>query len=181
MITILCGLAAVGIAVGSVYQTVRSPGPSALIHQYFAPVYIGTDLFEYMCRGFGITVLFLTAAFFMGFFALGQPICCFLMAARGFGIGASGAMMYALHGGKAVAGMLFFVLPKAIFSVFICALAAREAIRASAYTLSGWTPEGFTEHGKTDFRLYCIKFIVLIIISLIISAADAAINFVFAG
>lgn len=181
LVTTLLALAVIGIAVGSVYQAVRSPGSSAKIHQYFAPVYRGTDLFEYMCRGFGISVLFLTAAFIMGFFALGQPVCCFLMVARGFGIGASGTMMYALHSTKAVMGMLLFVLPKAVLSVLICVLGFREAMKASSYTLSGWTPEGFTEHRKTDFKLYCIKFFVLIILSLIISAVDAAINFVFVG
>lgn len=181
LFTKLLALAAVGIAAGSVYQAVRSPGSSAWIHQYFAPIYKGTNLFEYMCRGFGISSLFLITAFFMGFFALGQPVCYFLMAVRGFGIGASGAMMYTLHGTKAVMGMLFFVLPKAFFSMLVCALAMREAMKASSYTLSGWTPEGFSEQRKTDFKLYCIKFFVLIILLLIISAVDAAINFVFAG
>lgn len=181
LFTKLLILTAVGIAAGSVYQSVRSPESSAWIHQYFAPVYRETDLFEYMCRGFGISSLFLTVAFFMGFFALGQPVCCFLIAVRGFGIGASGAMMYAFHGAKAVMGMLFFVLPKAVFSVLVCVLAMKEAMKASSYTLSGWMSEGFTEHKKTDFKLYCIKFFVLIILSLIISAMDAAINFVFAG
>lgn len=178
---ILCGLSAVGTAVGSVYQTVRSPQPTAWIHQFFAPVYSGTDLFEYMCRGFCVTALLLIAAFLTGFFALGQPFGCLIMLFRGFGIGASGAMMYALHGGKAVFGMLVFVLPKALLSIFVCALGVREMMRASSYTLSGWLPDGLNEQEKTDLRLYCIKFIVLIIISLIISAADAAINFVFAG
>lgn len=179
--TVLCGMAAIGIAAGSVYQAAKAPEPSAWVHQYFAPVYSGIDLFEYMCMGFGITAVLLVAAFLTGFFALGQPLGCFLMIGRGFGIGASGAVMYTLYGGKAAAGMLVFVLPKAILSIFICALGVREMLRASSYTLSGWLPDGFTEHEKTDLRLYCIKFIVLIIISLIISAADAAINFVFAG
>ncbi len=177
----LCGMAAVGITAGSVFQAVKSPKPSAWLHQYFAPIYSGIDLFEYMCRGVGVTVLFLSVLFLTGFFALGQPVGCILMIFRGFAIGTSGAMMYTLHGGKAAAGMFVFVLPKAVLSVFVCALGVREALKASSYTLSGWLPDGFKEHEKTDIKLYCIKFIVLIIISLIISAADAAINYVFAG
>lgn len=180
-ITLLCSLSALGIAAGAVFQTMRSPQPTALVHQFFAPIYTGSDLFGYMSKGFGMTAALLGLAFFMGFFAVGHPVGCFIMLFRGFGIGASGAVMYSLYGGKAVFGMLVFVLPKAILLIFVCALGVREALRASSYTLSGWLPEGFDDHEKTDLRLYCIKFIVLIIISLMISAADAAVNFVFAG
>ncbi len=178
---VLYFIAAAGITAGAVYQAMRSPEPSAWIHQYFAPVYTGTDMFDYMCRGFGVTAMFLAAAFLSGFFALGQPLGFLLMLCRGFGVGASGAAMYILHGGKAAAGMLIFVLPKAVPAIIIYSLAVREAFRASSYTFSGWLPEGFREYDKSEIKFYCIKFLVLIIISLIISVADALINFIFAG
>ncbi len=181
LMPVLFGLATAGIAFGALYQTMKIPEPSFWIHQYFAPVYNGTDLFGYMCRSFGAAAFFLTAAFLSGFSAVGQPFGILIMISRGFGVGASAAMMYTLHGGKAVAGMLVFVLPKAVVSLFICGLGIREVLRASSYTLSVWLPEGFREYGKIDIRLYCIKFLVLIIISLIISAGDAMINFMLAG
>lgn len=181
LMTVLFCLAVAGITAGAFYQTIKSPAPSFWIHQYFAPIYSGTDLFDYMCRSFGAAAVFLSAAFLAGFSAVGQPLGIMIMISRGFGIGASGALMYILHGGKAAAGMLFFVLPKAVLSLIICALAVREVLRASSYTLSGWITEGFREYDKTDIRLYCIKFIVLMIISLIISVADAVINFMLAG
>lgn len=181
LMVVLYFVAAAGITVGAVYQVIKSPEPSAWIHQYFAPVYTGTDMFDYMCRWFGVSVFFLTAAFFSGFFALGQPLVFMLMLCRGFGVGAAGAAMYTLHGGHAAAGMLIFVLPKAVPAIMIYSLAVREALRASSYTLSGWTPEGFREYERSDIKFYCIKFLVLVILSLIISAADAVVNFIFAG
>lgn len=181
LMPVLFGLAAVGITLGALYQTIKSPEPSFWIHQYFAPVYSGTDLFGYMCRSFWTAALFLAAAFLSGFSAVGQPFGILLIISRGFGVGASAATMYVLHGGTAVAGILVFVLPKAVVSLFICGLAIREALRASTYTLSGWLPEGFREYGKMDIRLYCVKFLVLIIISLIISVGDAMLNFMLAG
>ncbi len=181
LMPVLFFLAAVGIAVGALYQTMKAPEPSFWIHQYFAPIYSETDLFGYMYRSFGTAVFFLLAAFLSGFSAVGQPFGVLLMISRGFGIGASGALMYTIHGGKALAGMLVFVLPKAVLSLLICGLGIREVLRASSYTLSGWLSEGFREYGKMDIRLYCVKFLVLIIISLIISAGDAIINFMLTG
>lgn len=181
LMVVLYFVAAVGITVGAVYQVMKSPAPSAWIHQYFAPVYTGTNMFDYMCRWFGVSALFLTAAFLSGFFAFGQPLGFLLILCRGFAVGAAGAAMYTLHGGRAAAGMLIFVLPKAVPALIIYSLAVREALKASLHTLSIWAPEGFREYDKSDMKFYCIKFIVLIIISLIISAADAVINFMFAG
>ena len=179
--TILFCFAVAGMIAGALYQTLKSPEPSFWIHQYFAPVYNGTDLFEYMCGSFGSAVVILATAFLSGFSAIGQPVGVFLIIIRGFGIGTSGALMYTLYGGAAAAGMLVFVLPKAVISLFICALGVREVLRASTYTLSGWLPDGFRENNRTDVRLYCLKFLILIILSLIISAADAVINFMLAG
>lgn len=170
-----------GIIAGSVYQAMNVPKPSALIHQYWAPVYPEMSIFRYMCGGLVQSVLCLTVLYLFGFFALGQPFGAAVLFYRGFGIGASAAMLYSMFGAKAFLIVLLLVVPKGAAQVIVLLLGVRELCRGSGYTLACWTDTERIDPKQGNFRLYCIKFIVLMIISITISAADAALNLVFAG
>lgn len=170
-----------GIIAGSVYQAAKMPEPSYWLHQYFAPVFRGINLFEYMRNGIIISITFTAAVFLLGFFALGQPFGIALLIYRGVGIGASAALMYSLYGGKAFAAILITVLPKAAALTFIAVLAVRELIRASVFSLSCWISENGSDSKRMSIQFYCLKFIVLAVMAVIAAAADAAINFAFAA
>lgn len=157
------------------------PEPSYWLHQYFAPVFSGINLFEYMRSGILISIAFTAVVFLLGFFAFGQPFGIVLLIYRGFGIGASAAFMYTLYGGKAFGLILITVLPKAAALTFIAVLAVRELIRASVFSLSCWFFENGNESKRMSIQLYCLKFIVLAVMVIIVAAADAAVNFAFAG
>jgi hypothetical protein len=180
-VMLLSILVITGIIAGSIYQSVKKPEPFYWLHQYFAPVFSGINLFEYMRNGILISMTFAAAAFLLGFFAFGQPFGAALLIYRGFGIGASTALMYSLYGGKAFAAVLVTVLPKAAALTFIAILAVRELIRASVYSLSCWTTENGGDSKRMSIQLYCLKFIVLAVLTLIVAVADAAVNFAFSG
>lgn len=180
-VMLLSILVIIGITAGSIYQSINKPEPFYWIHQYFAPVFGGTNLFEYMRNGIFVSMTFIAAAFLLGFFAFGQPFGAALLIYRGFGIGASTALMYSLYGGKAFAAVLVTVLPKAAALTFIAILAVRELIKASVYSLSCWMNENVSDGKRTSIQLYCLKFIVLVVMTLIVAVADAAVNFAFAG
>ena len=180
-IILLSILVIIGIIIGSIYQTVKLPEPSYWLHQYFAPVFKGINLFEYMRNGIFISIAFTALVFLLGFFAFGQPFGIALLVYRGFGIGASAALMYTLYGGKAFVLILITVLPKAAALTFIAVLAVRELIRASVFSLSCWISENGNDSKRMSIQLYCLKFIVLAVMVIIAAAVDAAINFAFAG
>lgn len=179
-IILLSILVIIGIITGSIYQTVKMPEPSYWLHQYFAPVFKGINLFEYMRNGIFISIAFTALVFLLGFFAFGQPFGIALLVYRGFGIGASAALMYTLYGGKAFVLILITVLPKAAALTFIAVLAVRELIRASVFSLSCWISENGNDSKCMSIQLYCLKFIVLAVMVIIAAAVDAAINFAFA-
>lgn len=179
-IILLSILVIIGIIIGSIYQTVKIPEPSYWLHQYFAPVFKGINLFEYMRNGIFISIAFTALVFLLGFFAFGQPFGIALLVYRGFGIGASAALMYTLYGGKAFVLILITVLPKAAALTFIAVLAVRELIRASVFSLSCWISENGNDSKRMSIQLYCLKFIVLAVMVIIAAAVDAAINFAFA-
>ena len=179
-IILLSILVIIGIIIGSIYQTVKMPEPSYWLHQYFAPVFKGINLFEYMRSGIFISIAFTAVVFLLGFFAFGQPFGIALLIYRGFGIGASAALMYTLYGGKAFMLILITVLPKAAALTFIAVLAVRELIRASVFSLSCWISENGNDSKRMSIQLYCLKFIVLAVMVIIAAAVDAAINFAFA-
>jgi len=178
---ILAAFLIAGIIAGAFFQAKYSPDPSAAVHQYAAPVYHGESLIRYISHSFALSVITLTAAFVLGFFALGQPFGPLLLIYKGFGIGASAAFLYSSFGTKAALSVAVLILPKAFFSALVLILGIRELLRASVYTLSCWTGGDKSEHQEAALKLYCTKYLVLILISLIISASDAGINLLFAG
>lgn len=180
-ILLLSVLVAAGIITGAVYEVKDSSPLSHWLHQYFAPVYSGSTIMQVMVNTFKSSCLFIAAAFLTGFFAFGQPLGAALLIYRGFGIGASAALMYSLEGSAALPAVAVLILPKAIAVVLISVLAVRELMKASGAVLAWWISEDSRDDNRISLKLYCLKFIVLIILSFIVSAADAALNYAFSA
>lgn len=180
-ILFLSVLVAAGIIAGAVFEVKSSSSLSCWLHQYFAPAYSGSTIMQIMANTFKSSLLFVAAAFLTGFFAFGQPLGAALLVYRGFGIGASAALMYSTEGSAALPEVAVLILPKAIAVVLISILAVRELMKASGAVLAWWISEGSRDDNRISFRLYCLKFTVLIILSFIVSAADAALNYAFSA
>lgn len=174
-------LVILGITAGSVYAVKNTNGLSPWIHQYFAPLSDGETVFSLMSHTFFSASLFSIAAFILGLFAVGQPLGAAMLIYRGVGIGASVASMYLMYGKSAALPVMILVLPKALAFSAIAILSVRELMRSSKALLTFCLGGDVRDDSRRGFRLYCIKFIVLIFLSLIISAADGALSCIMAG
>lgn len=142
------------------------------------PAMSGGTLMDVFVGTFLMSLVFLTAAFLSGLSAFGQISAVVLMAAIGAELGASAAIIYSGRGISALPAVLVLFVPKALAVSAVYLLAAREAFRSSMKILRGLTGG---EMEGVSLRLSFIKYVVLIIISLIISAADTLLNYFFAG
>jgi len=178
---IILGIAVIfGIAVGTFFQTVSADCSQPLIHQYFAPIYSGNTVLEVFRNTFVSSAVFTAIAFLIGTSAVGLPFGIAMLIYRGFGIGVSSTLMFALNGKGAFPAVAIMILPKAMAVTVVSVLAVRELIRSSSRLFVFWK-DGNDEGERKTVRLYIVKFIVLIVISIIIAAADSVINYVFSG
>ena len=171
-----------GIISGSVWASYGGDiSASPLIHQYFAPQLCGNTLFEVFRNTLVTVSVFAAAAFFAGLSAFGQPVGLLMLVYRGFGIGASAAALYLAGGIHAIPAALLLLLPKALTASVTGILSAREAYRFSGRILTFACGTDEPERDSVALRLYCTKFLVLVLMALIISAADTLLNYLFAG
>jgi hypothetical protein len=125
-------------------------------------------------------VLFVFAAFLFGLSAVGQPFGLALLIYRGIGIGVSVTTLYAVFGTGSVMRVLVLVFPKALAVSAISVLAVRETVRSSNSLLS-YCVKSEHDDNRNSIRLYSLKFVVLILLSLLISAADGGVNYLYSA
>ena len=173
-----------GIAVGAV---IAAKGGENLkleekwwLHQFFAPIYSGNTLLAVFRNTFLSSAAFLAVFFLLGFFSIGQPIGVALLIYRGVGIGASAAEMYILSGVSAVPSVMALLLPKALVLSFAASLGVREMLRLSctqfAFVFRDELPD---EKMKRTVKLYCIRFLVLVVLVMLAAVVDSAVNYLF--
>ncbi|MBQ8961745.1 MAG: hypothetical protein IJ071_11130 [Ruminococcus sp.] len=169
-----------GIAAGTAFAAGKGNLSQAWAHQFFSPIFSGNTAAEVFRNTFLSSAAFITAAFFIGLSAAGQPFGAALALYRGFGIGASAAGMYLSEGASALPAVLVLLVPKALAVSAVSVLAVRELFRSSGTLLRFFL---FGENGarRPSAKLYLIKYGVLMLLSLLISGADAAMNYFFAG
>ena len=156
-----------GVAVGSWAAVRYDAAELVYINQCFLP-----------SGGTQIPALVLGDIVF-GLCAVGQPFGIVLLIYRGIGIGAAAAAAYLSMGAGAFVTVIFVLMPKAAAFAFLAALAVRETVSYSAtlFRCGLRKEENYAE--KYSFRLYCIRFIVVMLLSLIISFADGAVWFIY--
>lgn len=170
-----------GVAVGAVI-TAKS-GTDFLtgkewLHQYFSPVLSGNTVLDVFTNDFFSSSIVIAAAFICGLFSCGQPAAASLLVYRGIGIGASSAHIYMLMGVKGLLPAAALLLPKALVISYITALGVREALKLSCIQFSFLFKDKLPEEKmQRTVKLYCIKFIVLIALMLIVSVIDSAFNY----
>lgn len=177
---LLTFLLTAGIAAGSVYAARGGDSASPWLNQFFSPVYSGNTAAAVFRNTLLTSALFVTAAFLGGLWAAAVPLGAGMMAFRGFGVGVSAASMYISGGVQALPAVLVLLVPKAAAVSAVSLLAVRELFRSSVM-LGRFFLHGESDRSRDTARLYLIKYGVLLLISLIISAADAAMNYFFAG
>ena len=71
------------------------------------------------------------------------------------------------------------VLPKAAVIFVISALAVRSALKSSAALFCAYRDGDIRDSRELDLMLYCIRFIVLILLALVFSAAVGVFDFLY--
>lgn len=182
-ILLLNAVVIVGITVGSLMAVrinfIEFSG-NPWLHQYFNPVYSGNTVLEVFKNTLYPMALFLAAVFVLGFFSVGQPLALGLLIYKGIGIGISAGLMYVSSGAEAIIPVLVLVVPKALAVTFISVLSVRESMRLSGiqfcFLFREKTPE---EKMHSTIKLYCIKFIVLMLFAAAEAVADSLMNYIF--
>ncbi len=128
---------------------------------------------------FIISVLCVCIAFIAGFSAIGQPFAYFLFLNDGTAVGSCIFTMYKLYGKSAVLPLIMTVLPKAAVIFVITVLAVRSALKSSAALFCAYRDGDIRESRVLDLRLYCIRFVVLILLALVFSAAVGVFDFLY--
>lgn len=175
---LLCIAEIIGIIIGSCIAV--SCKDNEMLRQNVSPALYGATLLEIFRSTLVSSLIFIVVAFFSGLFAFGQPLGIALIITKGAEIGMSTAFVYAEKGLSAFPAVMVLNVPKAIAVSAVAVLAVREVWRSSSdifhFMVSG-------EHGseQVNLKLYCVKYIVLIVIIFIISMADSLMNYIFAG
>lgn len=170
-----------GIAAGSVWAAGAERTDIPLLHQYFLPLYNGDTVISVFRSSFISLSAYITAAFLLGTSAIGQPVGVLMLLYRGFGIGMSSAVMYINRGAAAFPAVALLILPEAAASAAVSVLAVRELIRSSNSLLYHLLNGGERSEENRGLKMYCLKFAVLLILSIVISAADSFLNYLFSG
>lgn len=150
-----------------------------LANQYISPLFAGNTLLEILRNTFLSLSGILGIIFCTGFFAVGQPLSVLVLIYRGFGIGFSTALTYLSFGKSGFYITMLFIVPKILATSFIIMLAVRESLRLSNIVYGYIFKDNVQENMTKYIRLYCIKFIVLILFSLLTACADCGINYLF--
>ena len=94
-------------------------------------------------------------------------------------IGFSTAFTYMAFGKSGFYITMLFIVPKILATSVIIMLAVRESLRLSNIIYGYIFRETVQENMGKYIRLYCFKFIVLILLALITASADCGINYLF--
>ncbi len=171
---------AVGILIGSLTAVSDGfPKDSPLANQYVSPLFSGNTLLEIFRNTFLSASGILAVIFCTGFFAVGQPFSLAMLIYRGFGIGFSTAFTYMAFGKSGFYITMLFIVPKILATSVIIMLAVRESVRLSNIIYGYIFRETVQENMGKYIRLYCVKFIILVLLVLITASADCGINYLF--
>ncbi|MCQ2490770.1 MAG: hypothetical protein MJ079_04180 [Ruminococcus sp.] len=176
---LMCAVCAAGVIIGSLPAVSSVGADCPWLHQYLSPTLCGDTVFSIFARTLLSLLLFLAAAFLSGMFALGQPLGTALIFYRGAGIGISVSAVYAAGGLRSLPAVVVLILPFALAELFAAVIAAREVIRSSNELLRFMISGCKRSSERRSFRLYCIRFAVLALISFIISLSVPMVSYLF--
>ena len=178
-LTVYMMIIAAGIGIGAFLAKYSSLADNHFVNQFFLVSQNDTEVAALIAGNFLISSLVVTAAFLFGASAVGQPFGVLLLIYRGIGIGISSSAMYLSAGTKAILPVAVIVIPVAIAFSAVAALAVRENVHNSCMIFSCCFGRSINDGARLSLKLILIKYIVLVILSLIISFADGGLCFLY--
>ncbi len=179
VIALLFSIMAAGILFGTMLfrgSTDREIFSSDALCQGFIKFTYSQSVLDVFIRSLSWTSLLLIMLFLMGFCCITQIAELLILFWRGVSLGISVSYMYAVYGIKGTLITVLMILPHAVVTSAVLVFAAREALRCSNLYMFHFTGrEQCTE--QLQFRLYLLRFAVLMGIVLLSSSADCAITY----
>ncbi len=126
------------------------------------------------------SALYLVSAFFLGFFAFGQPVCVFIVLFRGFGLGISMGQIYLNYQMNGFLYCLVLIAPVAVLFTLVLVSALKDSIQMSNLFLALFFPKLGTATVEA-LKTYGIRYLAYAILAVVIAALDAGMNFLFSG
>lgn len=183
ILTLLFFDAVCGIIFGTLLFC-RTGRSEVLLCDFFSNGFIKTagaeslrDVFMTSFSWMSVILIFL---FVSGFSSVFQPAEIMTLFYRGMTIGISASYSYAEFGKDGYRIILFLILPYAAASTTVLVFAVREALRLSNMSLIYISGHASADEDPKIIKLYFIRFSVLFLLSLLLSAADCACAYFFA-
>ncbi|MBC8545581.1 stage II sporulation protein M [Clostridiaceae bacterium NSJ-31] len=128
---------------------------------------------------FTSTALMLAILFVCGFCAVAQPVIVLLPFFRGLGFGYQAGYLYAQNGFLGVGYVALVLLPNMLLSTLILIYGCGEAFSMSTAYYRSTKQEGGSH--LIQPKAYCVKFMLLLFLSLASALIDALCNALFSG
>lgn len=164
---------------GSVCYSGHSGKASPLLHQYFAIELCADNVTGVFMESLSVSLIVLSVCFISGLCTVGQPVVLMIPLYRGFGMGLSASFVYAEKGIHALSEILLILVPEALSVSALAYLSVREALRMSN-ALMKYAARGESSDGSV-LKLYCIRFGVLMLMSVIMTLAKVLLLYLFSG
>ena len=119
-------------------------------------------------------LIFAIAAFLAGSSAIGQLLAYFLLLFSGIYTGYITASVYQMYEKNVFFIILMAILPRSAALITVVVISVRESLRSSSYLFEFYLHGDVRENRRITLKLYCVRFLVIILISLFFSAVAGA-------
>lgn len=127
------------------------------------------------------TFIFMITSYLLGYSAIFQPITLLLPLIRGMGLGYLMSLIYSIYLIKGVFFCTLIIIPSAIVSFFCILFACRESIKLSNSFFFSFARKNSKPVEISTIRLYTLKLVILLLISIGGAVLEATCFFVFGG
>lgn len=136
----------------------------------------GQTFIKFFLQIFAVNVGIILVNFLFGLCAVGFPVSLISILTKGISIGALSSYMYAEFALKGFGYCMLVIYPVQIVSCLILLKVCHESIGMSVSILKILTEKKLTTSGETDIRRYLIRFTVLIVFCLLLSALSSVMS-----
>lgn len=138
--------------------------------------YIGfrqsADFAQILLASFGVSTLFLTALFLLGFFAFGQLPALFVLMYRGSGLGMILSQAYSGADGSRGALTVLMIVPACVISCYALCICAKESVRMSGRLLRHMMFNKPFPGMLESVKNYAVRFAALEAVAAVSAACD---------
>lgn len=119
--------------------------------------------------------------FLLGFFSFGQPLAVLTVFYRGTAVGITASFYYLMLGIKGILAILILLFPFAAASGAVLIFGTRESVKYSNSFISYMLKKNSDAKKSESIKIYAVKFAVLALFCLLISAVDCITACFFTG